>query len=84
MKVYLSHFSETMKPPTLWAMYSMIKSCLAAKENVNVDTAPKIDISINFNTHYLRNSKQNKHFLFISRTWYRKGNSEHFMKGTII
>lgn len=30
----------------------MIKICLAAKENINVDTAPTTVISIHFNTQY--------------------------------
>lgn len=52
IKVYLWQLSETIKPATFWEKYSMIKICLAAKENINVDTAPTTVISIHFNTQY--------------------------------
>lgn len=49
IKVYLWQLSETIKPSTF---NSMIKICLTAKENINVDTAPTTVISIHFNTQY--------------------------------
>ncbi|KAK4876904.1 hypothetical protein RN001_009410 [Aquatica leii] len=34
--VYLSKKAKLLKPSTLWSRFSMVKSCLAIKENVNV------------------------------------------------
>lgn len=39
--VYLSEKAKSMKASTLWSRFSMLKSCLAVKENVNVSNLPK-------------------------------------------
>lgn len=39
--VYLSDKAKSMKASTLWSRFSMIKGCLAVKENFNVTNLPK-------------------------------------------
>lgn len=39
--VYLAEKAKSMKASTLWSRFSMIKSCLAVKENVDVSRLPK-------------------------------------------
>lgn len=39
---YLAHKSETVKSSTLWSMYSMLKSTILVKKNVNIAIFPKV------------------------------------------
>lgn len=39
--VYLSVLAKNNKPSTLWCKYSMIRSCLSVKENIDVSQFPK-------------------------------------------
>lgn len=42
MLAYLAHKSETVKSSTLWSMYSMLKSTILVKKNVNIAIFPKV------------------------------------------
>ncbi|KYQ46898.1 hypothetical protein ALC60_14097 [Trachymyrmex zeteki] len=39
---YLTELSHTHKPSSLWATYSMLKSTLNAKNNINIHNYPKL------------------------------------------
>ncbi|KAK4884976.1 hypothetical protein RN001_001247 [Aquatica leii] len=39
--VYLSEKAKLLKPSTLWSRFSMIKSCLSIKENVDISKFPQ-------------------------------------------
>lgn len=39
---YFSHLSKEKKPSTLWAVYSMIKSTINTKHNINIGTYSKL------------------------------------------
>ena len=39
---YLAEKSEIVKSSTLWSIYSMLKSTILAKNNVNIATFPKV------------------------------------------
>lgn len=41
MLIYFSRLSKVMKPSTLWAKFSMIKSCLLIQDNVDCEKFPK-------------------------------------------
>lgn len=42
MLAYFQQLSETMKPSSLWAIYSMLRSTLNIKHNVNIENYPKL------------------------------------------
>ncbi|EFA03051.1 hypothetical protein TcasGA2_TC010899 [Tribolium castaneum] len=39
---YLEEKSTTLKPPTLWALYAMLKATLNVKENIDTRKFPKL------------------------------------------
>ena len=39
---YFSNLSKEIKPSTLWSVYSMLKTIINMKHNINISTYPKL------------------------------------------
>lgn len=51
MIVYMSEKANEMKPNTLWSRFSMLKSCLKIKDNIDISNFPKTIL------HFLKKSQ---------------------------